>query len=228
MSELKQVENVVIVGGHPRSGTSLACQVTETSGVNFEKEMREDSYNKGGYYEMEGVKEFSSKLVREGTNKENAEELNNIAERLNKLNEPRGIKLVHIPAIYYFNQVFKNPKLVLIYRDPKEVKSSMFRRGFSEFPIPWAENNNALLSLYQNYKNSILVSYKSILKKKNTVKKKFSSIGLDIDFSPVKSDWKTQESPKLGLSPKEKEVYEILEELKSINSSKDSVDDLEI
>lgn len=222
MSELEQVEDAVVVGGHPRSGTSLACQVTETSGVNFEQEMGEDAYNKGGYYEMEGVKEFSSKLTREGMNKENAEKLNEIAKRLKDLEKPRGIKLVHLPAIYYFNQIFKQPKLVLIYRNPLEVKSSLFRRGFSSFPIPWGKNNNALLSLYQNYENSILVSYKDILKKKESVKDKFASIGLNIDFSPVKSDWKTQESPKLGLSPKEERVYKILEEFSSKNEGDSS------
>lgn len=219
MIQMKEAEDVVIVGGHPRSGTSLASQVTETAGVNFEKEMGEDSYNKGGYYEMEGIKELSSKITRESMNEENAEELNKVADRLNNLDKPRGIKLVHLPAVYYFNQIFKAPKMVLIYRNPKEVKSSLFRRGFSNFPISWAENNNALLSLYQNYRNSILISFESLLKKEKSIKEKFKKLGLEIDFSPVESDWKTQEAPQIGLSQKEKEVYEILQNLEAEGDS---------
>mgnify|MGYP006285209365 CR=1 FL=1 len=228
MAEMREVEDVVLVAGHPRSGTSLACQVTETAGVNFEKEMGEDAYNKGGYYEMEGVKEFSSKITREGMNKENTKKLNQVAKRLEKIESPRGIKLVHLPAVYYFNQIFKNPRMVLIYRDPREVKSSLFRRGFSSFPIPWGKNNNALLSLHQNYENSILISYKSLLKKKKSVKSKFSELDLDIDFSPVKSGWKTQETPEMGLSPKEKEVYSILRELESRGEEAEDPDSLEL
>jgi len=226
MIELKQVEDVVLVAGHPRSGTSLACQVTETGGVNFKQEMGKDAYNKGGYYEMEGVKEFSSKITREGMNEDNAQQLNEIADRLEELKSPRGIKLVHLPAVYYFLQTLKEPKLVLIYRNPQEVKSSLFRRGFASFPLSWAKNNNALLSLYQNIEQSILISYRSLLEKKQGVKDKFARLDLDINFSPVKKDWKTQSTPQIGLSPLEKEVYEILQELEveEFNSQEEVLD----
>lgn len=226
MTELKQVEDVVLVAGHPRSGTSLACQVTETADVNFRQEMGEDAYNQGGYYEMEGVKEFSSKITREGMNEENAKELNEIATRLEELDKPRGIKLVHLPAVYYFLQILKQPKLVLIYRDPREVKSSLFRRGFASFPLSWAKNNNALLSLYQNIEQSILISYRSLLEKKEGIKSKFARLGLEIDFSPVKKDWKTQKTPRIGLSPLEKEVYDLLQELEveDFNRERDLMD----
>ncbi|MFP4045835.1 MAG: hypothetical protein ACLFS3_02135 [Candidatus Aenigmatarchaeota archaeon] len=214
--ELKEVEDVVVVGGHPRSGTSLACQIVETGGVSFKKEMGEDYYNRRGYYEMEDAKELSSSLIRDEMTEENAGRLNRIAEKLEEQEGLKGIKIVHLPAIYYFNQIFKDPKFVFIYRDPREVKSSMFRRGFSEFPIPWAKNNNALLSLYQNHEDSVLVSYGDIVDRKNSVKRKMEKIGLEVDFSPVEKDWKTQRSPRLGLSPKEKEVYKILRRMNQL------------
>ncbi len=40
-------------------------------------------------------------------------------------------------------------------------------------------------------------------------KRKFREIDLDIDFSPVKSNWRIQKAPKLGLSEKEEKVYSI-------------------
>lgn len=213
------VEDVVVVGGHPRSGTSLACQVAETAGVTFKKEMGKDAYNKAGYYEMKDAKELSSHLVKKGMNEENTERLNKITEKLREQEKPRGIKIVHILSIPYFQQVLKEPKFVFIYRDPREVKSSMFRRGFSEFPIPWAKNNNAVLSLLQDQEQSILISYEDIMKKKETVKQKFKELNLQIDFSPVKSGWRTQKSPRLGLSEKEEKVYKVLEEVKTKSSS---------
>lgn len=93
----------------------------------------------------------------------------------------------------------------------------MFRRGFSEFPIPWAKNNNAVLALLQDQEQSILISYEDIMKKKEKLKQKFKSLDLDIDFSPVKSGWRTQKSPNLGLSEKEEKVYKILEEMNEKN-----------
>ncbi|MFB6089396.1 MAG: sulfotransferase domain-containing protein [Candidatus Aenigmatarchaeota archaeon] len=213
MIELEEVDDVVLVGGHPRSGTSLACSLVESAGVNFKKEMGSDAYNRGGYYEMKDAKELSSHILKKGMTEENTKRLNKIAKKLKEMEAPRGLKLVHLPAIYYFNQIFNDPKMVFIYRDPREVKSSMFRRGFSEFPIAWAKNNNALLSLYQNYENSIIFSYEDALKKKDTLKDKFQRIGLDVDFSVVERDWRTQETPKLGLSQKEEEVYDILKEM---------------
>ena len=208
------VEDAVIVAGHPRSGTSLACQIAETAGVTFRKEMGKDAYNKGGYYEMKDAKELSSHILKKGMNKENTERLNKVAEKLRKQEKPRGLKLVHITAVPYFQQILKEPRFIFIYRDPREVKSSMFRRGFSEFPVPWAKNNNALLSLLQDQKNSIVISYEDILSKKKSVKKKFGEIGLEINFSPVKSNWRTQKAPKLALSEKEEKVYKILKEMK--------------
>jgi len=207
------VEDVVLVAGHPRSGTSLACQVAETAGVTFRKEMGKDAYNKGGYYEMKDAKELSSHILKNGMNKKNTKRLNKVAEKLREQEKPRGLKLVHMPAIPYFQQIMKEPKFVFIYRNPREVKSSMFRRGFSEFPVPWAKNNNALLSLHQDQEKSIVVSYEDIMKKKESVKQKFKEIDLDVDFSPVKEGWRTQKAPKLGLSEKEEKVYKILKEM---------------
>jgi len=52
MVKPKILKDVVIVAGHPRSGTSLACQLVESAGVKFPSDFEGDEYNKSGYYEL--------------------------------------------------------------------------------------------------------------------------------------------------------------------------------
>jgi len=77
------LEKSVIVAGHPRSGTSLACQLVESGGVSFPSNFEGDQYNQAGYYEMAESKEVSKLLLKEAMTEENTEKMNAVIKRLN-------------------------------------------------------------------------------------------------------------------------------------------------
>ena len=56
------LQNGIFVAGHPRSGTSLACQLLESAGVQFPSDLGADEYNKEGYFELADAKELEKKL----------------------------------------------------------------------------------------------------------------------------------------------------------------------
>ena len=67
----KILKNSVIVGGHPRSGTSLVCQLVESADVTFPSDFEGDEYNEGGYFELEANKELTKKLMEKAMTVEN-------------------------------------------------------------------------------------------------------------------------------------------------------------
>ncbi|MFB6204070.1 MAG: sulfotransferase domain-containing protein [Candidatus Nanohaloarchaea archaeon] len=209
----KVVDRTVFVAGHPRSGTSLACQLVESAGVDFPTDFDEDEYNKEGYYELERGKEVSKDLIENAMTEENTKEMNKVIERLNKFEDWSGLKIVRIPAIFFYKYLAEDMKAVFIYRNPKDVKSSQLRRGISQFGLSWAENNNALIAAYENIDDAILVSYESLLS--GEAFETFEKIGLDVDESIVDTGHRTQKNSSIVLSDKERRVYEKLQELEA-------------
>lgn len=208
-----KLKNGIIVAGHPRSGTSLACKLVESAGVNFPSDLGADKYNKDGYFELSYAKELEKKLIEHAMTEENIVELNKVVKLLNETKGLTGLKIVHIPSIFFYNHIAENLRAVLIFRHPADVKSSMYRRGISEFKLDWFENNNALIAAYENIKKSIVISYESLIEGKPCVKKAFKRIGFNIDMGVIKSGYRTQKNSRVVLTSNEEKLYKILKKL---------------
>lgn len=210
---VKILKNAVIVSGHPRSGTSLACQLVESAGVEFPSDFEGDEYNREGYYEMALSKKVSRNLIEKAMTIENTIEMNKVIDRLNACQGVAGLKLVRIPAIFFYNHVASNLRAVFIFRNPADVKASMLRRGISSFSLDWFENNNAIIAAYENIDNSIIISYESILEQKPWVKQGFKKLGLEVDPGLIKPAQRTQNRSRMLVTEKEQRLYELLQEL---------------
>jgi len=213
----KVLKNSVIVSGHPRSGTSITCQLVKSAGVHFPSDYEGDEYNQSGYYELEISKDLSKKLIQKAMTIKNTIKMNQVLEKLNATDGMSGLKLVRIPAIFFYRHVAQNLKAVFIFRNPADVKASMLRRGISGFTPDWFTNNNALIAAYENIENSILLSYETLLTQKDKVKNLFESIGLNIDASLIKTDQRSQKHSSIVLEQREIRLYEKLKELEAKN-----------
>lgn len=207
------LKNGIFVAGHPRSGTSLACQVVESSGVSFPSDLSADKYNKEGYFELSYAKELEKKLIEKAMTDENVLEINKVISVLNKTEGLTGLKIVHIPSLFFYHHLAKNLRAVFIFRNPADVKSSMLRRGISQFKLSWFENNNALIAAHENIPKSIIISYESLIEGKPALKKAFKKIGLNIDLGVVKKEYRTQENSSIVLTNDEIKLYKLLKKL---------------
>src|SRR6056297_2313443 len=93
----KILKDAVIVAGHPRSGTSLACQLVESAGIEFPSDYDADEYNQAGYYELEINKKLTKKLLKEAMTVKNTIKMNKIVDKLNDCKKAAGLKIVRIP-----------------------------------------------------------------------------------------------------------------------------------
>ncbi len=211
------LKNGIIVAGHPRSGTSLACQLVESSGVSFPSDLSADIYNKEGYFEISNAKELEKSLIDEAMTDKNILALNKVVKTLNSTKGLTGLKIVHIPAIFFYKHIAKNMRVVFIFRNPADVKSSMFRRGISQFKLNWFENNNALIAAHENIPKSIVVSYESILEKKSSIKNGFKKLGLNVNLDVIKKGHRTQKNSKIVLTEDEIKLYKYLKKLEKIS-----------
>ena len=207
------LKNSVLVAGHPRSGTSLACQLVESAGVEFPSDFEGDEYNRAGYFELDVAKEVSRQVLEEAMTPEVTRKMNQVVRKLNRIQGWSGLKLVRIPAIFFYRHLAKQLKAVFVFRHPADVKASMFKRGIREFSVPWLKNNNALIAAHENIEDSIIVSYESILKRASRVKSAFESIGLSIDEGIIDPDQQTQNNSDLYVTEDERNVYQRLRSL---------------
>lgn len=213
----KILRDTVIVSGHPRSGTSITCQLVESAGIKFPSDYEGDEYNASGYYELEVSKDLSKKLIEKAMTIKNTIKINQVIEKLNTEKGVSGLKLVRIPAIFFYRHLADKIRAVFIFRNPADVRASLLRRGISSFTPTWFDNNNALIAAYENIPNSILISYESLLSKNDGVKELFKKIDLDIDLSLIKTGQRSQKHSKIILKDKEIRLYERLKELESEN-----------
>lgn len=213
------LEQAAIVCGHPRSGTSLACQLVESAGVKFPSDFEGDDYNQAGYYELELSKEVSKGLMEKAMTPENTEDMNQVIRRLNDVENWAGLKLVRIPALFFYRHLTKNLKSVLVYRHPADVKASLFKRGIAEFPVSWFKNCNAMIAAYENIDQSIILSYESLLSRADHVKRGFEKLDLDVNLDEIDREQQTQSNSKLCLRSEEEKLYERLQELEKESCS---------
>jgi len=207
------LKNGIIVAGHPRSGTSLACQLVESAGVTFPSDLGADNYNKEGYFEMADAKELEKSLIEEAMTEKNILQLNKIVKSLNSTSGLTGLKIVHIPALFFYSHIAKNLRVVFIFRNPSDVKASMYRRGISQFKLDWFENNNALIAAHENIPKSIVISYESIIEGKESVRKGFKKLGLNVNLDVMKKGHRTQENSGIILTEDESRIYKYLQKL---------------
>ncbi len=213
------LKNGIIVAGHPRSGTSLACQLLESAGVNFPSDLGADEYNKAGYFELSGAKELEKSLIEKAMVAENIVEMNKIVSVLNSGDGLTGLKIVHIPALFFYRHIAKNLRVVFVFRHPAEVKSSMLRRGISQFKLSWFDNNNALVAAYENIKKSIVIDYESLIARKSFILKGFKNIGFKVDLNVIKAEEQTQKKSRLVLTSEEEKLYRLLKKLEKESCS---------
>jgi hypothetical protein len=209
----KVLKNGIFVVGHPRSGTSLACQLLKSAGVDFPSDFGADEYNKSGYFELELGKELEKKLIDKAMTAENISAMNKIIERLNNAPGLSGLKIVHIPALFFFRHLAKNIRVVFIFRNPADVKSSMLRRGISQFKLNWFENNNALVAGFENIPKSIVISYEALIQGHPGIKKAFKKLGFNVDMSVIRKEEQTQKNSQIVLSGDEIKLFKILQKL---------------
>lgn len=207
------LQNGIFVVGHPRSGTSLACQLLESAGVQFPSDLGADEYNKEGYFELSEAKELEKKLIEEAMTDGNIQELNKI---IRKLNEPKGLtglKIVHIPSVFFYRHIAKKMRVVFIFRNPGDVKSSMLRRGISQFKLNWFENNNALIAAHENIPKSIVIDYESLIRGNPKVIKAFKKLGFNVNLNVIKRNYQTQKNSRIIIPRQEKLLYSLLKDL---------------
>lgn len=209
------LKNGIFVVGHPRSGTSLACQLLQSAGVDFPSDFGGDEYNKSGYFELETGKELEKKLIDKAMTEDNVVEMNKIVERLNGGTGLSGLKIVHVPALFFFRHIAKDKKIrvVFIFRNPADVRSSMYKRGISQFKLSWFDNNNALVAAHENIPKSIVISYESLIAKKPGIKTAFKKIGFNVDMNVIRKDEQTQKNSRIVLSGDEEKLYKVLKRL---------------
>ena len=207
------LHNGIFVAGHPRSGTSLACQLLTTAGVRFPSDIGADQYNKEGYFELSSAKELEKQLIEEAMTDRNVRELNEVIRRLNSEKGLSGLKIVHIPSLFFYRHLARNMRAILIYRHPADVKCSMLRRGISQFKLNWFENNNALIAAHENIKKSIVISYESLVERKNHLVRGFKKLGFAINLDVIKAEHRTQSNSQMILSEYEQRLYKYLQKL---------------
>ncbi|MCK5057657.1 MAG: hypothetical protein KAT34_13430 [Candidatus Aminicenantes bacterium] len=211
------LKNGIFVAGHPRSGTSLACQLLESAGIHFPSDLGADIYNKGGYYELSVAKELEKKLLDEAMTDENTGELNQVVKTLNETEGLSGLKIVHIPSIFFYRHIAKNIRAVFIFRNPADVKSSIYRRGISRFKLDWFDNNNALIAAYENIPKSIVISYDSLIQGKAGMKKAFMKLGFKVNMDVIKREHQTQKNSKIIITREEMRLYKYLKQLEKLS-----------
>lgn len=207
------LKNGIFVIGHPRSGTSLACKLLESAGVHFLSDMAADQYNKEGYFELSTAKELEKKLIDQAMTNENVAELNQLVKQLNEGNDLKGLKIVHIPSLFFYRHIAKNIRVVAVFRNPAEVKSSMLRRGISQFKLNWFDNNNAIIAAYENIPKTIIISYESLMAGKSEIKNAFKKLGFSINMDVIKKEYRTQKNSQIITSSDEQKLYRYLKKL---------------
>ncbi len=209
------LKNGIFVVGHPRSGTSLACQLLQSAGVEFPSDFGGDEYNKAGYFELETGKELEKKLIDKAMVEENIVAMNKIVERLNNSPGLSGLKIVHVPALFFFRHIAKDKKIrvVFIFRNPADVRSSMYKRGISQFKLSWLDNNNALVAAHENIPKSIVISYEALITGHPGIKRAFKKLGFAVDLSMIHKDEQTQKNSRIVLTQDEQRLYKVLRRL---------------
>jgi hypothetical protein len=103
--------------------------------------------------------------------------------------------------------------VVFIFRNPADVRSSMFKRGISQFKLSWFDNNNALVAAHENMPKSIVISYEALLQGHPGIKKAFKKLGFSVDMTVIRKEEQTQKNSRIVLSPDEQKLFRVLKKL---------------
>ncbi|MFC2155914.1 hypothetical protein ACFLRB_05445, partial [Acidobacteriota bacterium] len=142
---------------------------------------------------------------------------NKVVKTLNETEGLSGLKIVHIPSIFYYRHIAKNIRAVFIFRNPADVKSSIYRRGISRFKLDWFDNNNVLIAAYENIPKSIVISYDSLIRGKEGIKKAFMKLGFKVNMDVIKREHQTQKNSKIIITREEMRLYKYLKQLEKLS-----------
>lgn len=141
-----QMNNLIIITGMHRSGTSLLANILFEAGVFLGKDLLEPSeYNPKGYFENRKIVNFHDEILKaNGTNwyLENAPKKLKIGDEYKRkaisiIEEYRGYQLAGWKDprttifLDFWKELVPEAKFIFIYRRPEEVISSLLRRGDS-------------------------------------------------------------------------------------------------
>lgn len=208
------LQNGIFVAGHPRSGTSLVCKLLESAGVHFPSDITADQYNEDGYFELSAAKELEKRLIDHAMTEENIVELNKVVRILNDSKRLVGLKVVHIPSLFFYRHIAKNMRVIFVFRNPSDVFSSIMRRGISSFKLDWFHNNNAIIAGLENISRSILISYETLIEgNEKTIKKAFMKLGFTVKPEVIKQERQTQKNSQVILTDSETRLYNYLKKI---------------
>jgi hypothetical protein len=159
------------------------------------------------------AKELEKDLIRQAMTTENVAVMNRVVRLLNNTKGLSGLKIVHIPALFFYRHISKNIRAVLIFRHPADVYSSMLRRGISSFHLDWFANNNALIAAHENIPKSIVISYESLIQGHPRIREAFQRLGFSVDVGVIKRSFRTQAGSRLVLTEPEQRLYRLLQKL---------------
>jgi len=162
---------------------------------------------------LSAAKELEKKLIEEAMTPETITQLNKVVKTLNETRGLTGLKIVHIPSLFFYRHIAKKMRVVFIFRNPADVMSSMLRRGIAQFKLSWFDNNNALIAAYENIPKSIIISYESLINGQNGIEKAFKKLGFTVNPDVIKEDRQTQKNSRIVLTQDDKRLYRLLTKL---------------
>ncbi len=224
-------EDVIIVLGMPRSGTSIASRLVQACGVYFGEEawMRPaDSRNEDGFLELHEINQLDDRLVEESGFKTHlfAEPWLGLRAvpgmRLRRLvtryrmqrilsaltqKQPWGLKQTPF-TFYWWRQYVPKARIIAIYREPRSCADSI-HRTFNRFTfgqaLEWWTRGNTELLYHLSRNESLLIKLEDLLDQ-NTQDRVLKKIA---DFCGGAADELTQALPLNTRPPKQSSLMHI-------------------
>lgn len=182
--------------GHPRSGTSVSCQLLNTSDeVEWLTNTGEGPDNPYGFYEYGPFLEQSVSFIQQQWDITQAEEVNGVLQTMRHLENLPGTKILHAHSWYNWKQFFDGTKNLLIFRHPCNARKSLWNHRLN-WPIDWYTTGNVQIGIYEDAENAVLVRFKRLMQEPERVTDLIEDeLGLEVDPGVVDADeWHQKET----------------------------------
>lgn len=214
VSKVERLDEAVFVIGHPRSGTSVSCQLLASSDdVTWMNKTGSNDDNPYGYYEYKPFLQESVRFIQETFD---VSRLNKIQELLNnfeELSNPPGLKMLHAHSWYNWKDFFHETKNLIIFRHPSRCRKSNWKHKLN-WPIDWHSTNNAIISVFEDADNAVLISLECLMKHTEAVADLIEEdLGLEVDPNVVDVDEYNVKETNVVAGDLEMIVYERLKEI---------------
>lgn len=201
--------------GHPRSGTSVSCQLLETADdVEWLTNTGSDADQKFGYYEYGPFLSQSVNFLQEQWDITQADQVNSVLQTMDKLSYNPGCKLLHPHSWYNWKQFFQeDSKNLLIFREPQLSRKSIWQHKLN-WPFDWYTTCNVQIGIYEDAENALLVRFKRLMQEPEKVADKVKEeLDLEVDPGIVDQDEWHQKSSETIVGNLEEMVFDKLCEL---------------